>query len=425
MPASALALTRAYRPNHRDAEELTMAKFQWQATTRTGDKRSGIIDADSAAAAEDRLRGEGLSNMRVKREGGLNINLQLGSGVPPKDLQIFTRQLATMIDAGLPLVQCLDILATQSSNPAFQRILSSVKNSVEQGATFSDSLRKHPKVFDELYVNLVAAGEVGGILDTILNRLAGYIEKAVKLKGQLKSAMYYPAGILFVAIAVICVMLIKVIPTFEKMYKDLGNAKLPGPTLVVVNLSHSFVNYWYLIFGGIAGAVAGIVLARRTEAGQEFFDRLLLKIPVVGSVLRKIVVARFTRTLGTLLSSGVPILDALDICGKTAGNRVVQAGINKARDKISEGHDMAGPLGDSRVFPTMVVQMIGVGEQTGAMDQMLQKIADFYEEEVDTAVASMTSLIEPIMMAFLGVVVGGLIIAMYLPIFKLAGNVSG
>jgi type IV pilus assembly protein PilC len=362
----------------------------------------------------------------VRREGGinLNVNIQIGTGVTPKDLQIFTRQLATMIDAGLPLVQCLDILANQSENKAFQKILFSVKNSVEQGATFSDSLKKHPKVFDDLYVNLVAAGEVGGILDTILNRLAVYIEKAVKLKGQLTSAMYYPAGILVVAIGVICVMLIKVIPTFEKMYKDMGNAKLPGPTLVVVNLSHTFIDRWYLIFGTIAAIVVGLAAARSTEQGTEIIDRVLLRLPVIGPTLRKIVVARFTRTLGTLLASGVPILDALDICARTAGNRVVQAGILKAKDKISEGHDMASPLGESKVFPTMVVQMIGVGEQTGAMDQMLTKIADFYEEEVDAAVAGLTSLIEPVMMAFLGVVVGGLIIAMYLPIFKLAGTVG-
>jgi type IV pilus assembly protein PilC len=389
-----------------------MAKFQWEGTTRAGEKRKGVIEADNANAAEERLRGDGLSNMRVKREGGFNINIQIGSGVTPKDLQVFTRQLATMIDAGLPLVQCLDILAAQSINKSFQRVLTSVKNSVEQGATFSDALKKHPKVFDELYVNLVAAGEVGGILDTILNRLAVYIEKAVKLKGQLKSAMYYPTGILIVAIAVICVMLIKVIPTFEKMYHDLGNAKLPGATLFVVKLSHSFINNWYLIFGTMVGIVVGIIAARKTDQGREFFDRILLRLPVIGPTLRKIVVARFTRTLGTLLSSGVPILDALEICAKTAGNRVVQGGILKAKDKISEGHDMAGPLAESRVFPQMVVQMIGVGEQTGAMDQMLQKIADFYEEEVDAAVSAMTSLIEPVMMAFLGVIVGGLIVAM-------------
>jgi type IV pilus assembly protein PilC len=345
--------------------------------------------------------------------------------VLPKDLQIFTRQLATMIDAGLPLVQCLDILANQTENASFKKVLFSVKNSVEQGATFSDSLRRHPKVFDELYVNLVAAGEVGGILDTILNRLAIYIEKAVKLKGQLKSAMYYPTGIMVVALGVICVMLIKVIPTFEKMFKDLGNAKLPTPTLVVVHISHGFINNWYLILGSMIGIVVGISLARRTNQGEELFDRLLLRIPILGPTLRKIIVARFTRTLGTLLASGVPILDALEICAKTAGNKIVQMAIMRAKDKISEGHDMAGPLAESKVFPTMVVQMIGVGEQTGAMDQMLQKIADFYEEEVDAAVTGLTSLIEPVMMAFLGVVVGGLIIAMYLPIFKLAGTVSG
>jgi type IV pilus assembly protein PilC len=401
-----------------------MAKFQWEATTRAGEKRKGVVEADSPAAAEERLRGEGLANPRVRRDGGININIQIGTGVQPKDLQIFTRQLATMIDAGLPLVQCLDILANQSENPSFKKILFSVKNSVEQGATFSDSLRKHPKVFDELYVNLVAAGEIGGILDTILNRLAIYIEKAVKLRGQLKSAMYYPTGILVVAIGVICVMLLKVIPVFEKMYKDMGNAKLPGATLVVVGISHGFVNRWYLIFGTIVGIVVAFVAVRRTEQGAEIIDRVMLRLPVLGPTLRKIIVARFTRTLGTLLASGVPILDALDICAKTAGNRVVQAGILRAKDKISEGHDMASPLAESKVFPTMVVQMIGVGEQTGAMDQMLTKIADFYEEEVDAAVAGLTSLIEPVMMAFLGVVVGGLIIAMYLPIFRLAGTVG-
>jgi len=403
-----------------------MAKFQWEGTTRAGEKRKGVIEADSAAVVEERLRGDGMTNMRVRKEGGFgDIQIQIGSGVTPKDLQIFTRQLATMIDAGLPLVQCLDILSNQTENKSFKKVLSSVKNSVEQGATFSDALRRHPKVFDELYVNLVGAGEIGGILDTILNRLAVYIEKAVKLKGQLKSAMYYPTGILVVAVGVICVMLIKVIPTFEKMFKDLGNAKLPAPTLFVVKISHGFINNWYLIFGTMIGIVVGLSLARRTAQGRELIDRALLRIPIVGPTLRKIIVARFTRTLGTLLASGVPILDALDICAKTAGNKVVEYALLRAKAKIAEGHNMADPLADSKVFPTMVVQMIGVGEQTGAMDAMLQKIADFYEEEVDAAVTGLTSLIEPVMMAFLGVVVGGLIIAMYLPIFKLAGTVGG
>jgi type IV pilus assembly protein PilC len=401
-----------------------MAKFQWEATTRQGEKRKGVIEAETVEAVENRLRGDGMTIQRVKKEPRA-ISFTIGSGVNPKDLQIFTRQLATMIDAGLPLVQCLDILASQTPNKAFQKVLFSVKSAVEQGSTFSDALRRHPKVFDELYVNLVAAGEIGGILDTILNRLAIYIEKNVKLKGQIKSAMFYPVGILVVALGVIAVMLLKVIPVFEDMYKQMGNAKLPGATLVVIGISHSFLDRWYLFAGTIFGTFAGVTMMRRNERGREMFDRVMLTLPVIGPILRKIVVARFTRTLGTLLASGVPILDALDICAKTAGNRVVQNGIARAREKISEGHDMAGPLAESRVFPSMVVQMIGVGEQTGAMDQMLSKIADFYEEEVDQAVASMTSLIEPIMMAFLGIVVGGLIIAMYLPIFKLAGNING
>jgi type IV pilus assembly protein PilC len=400
-----------------------MPKFQWEGTTRAGEVRKGVMEASDAEVVENRLRAEGLTIKKVKKESA-QISIQFGSGVQPKDLQIFTRQMATMIDAGLPLVQCLDILSTQTPNKIFGRILGSVKSQVEQGATFSDALRKHPKVFDDLFCNLVAAGEVGGILDTILNRLATYIEKAVKLKGQLKSAMVYPIGILCVAAGVIAVMLIKVIPTFENMYKEFGNAKLPGATQFVINLSHGFANRWYLYVGTIVGLFVGSGMLRRTDNGKEVFDRILLRLPVIGPLLRKIVVARFTRTLGTLLSSGVPILDALEICARTSGNRVVQSGIMRARDKIAEGHDMAGPLAESKVFPSMVVQMIGVGEQTGAMDQMLQKVADFYEEEVDTAVGAMTSLIEPIMMAFLGIVVGGLIIAMYLPIFKLAGNIN-
>jgi len=399
-----------------------MARFLWEATTRAGEKRRGAMEADSAVQVEARLRGDGLTIDRVRREP---IQITIGSGVTPKDLQVFTRQLAMMIDAGLPLVQCLDILAIQTPNKIFARILGQVKSTVEQGATFSDALRRHPKVFDDLYVNLVAAGEVGGILDTILNRLAVYIEKAVKLRGQIRSALFYPVSILVVAIAVIAVMLLKVIPTFASMYKEMGHADLPAATKFVINLSRGFVTRWYLYAGALFGVVAGSAMIRRTDRGKEIFDRVLLRLPILGGTLRKIVVARFTRTLGTLLNSGVPILDALDICSRTAGNKVVEQAIARARDKIAEGHDMAGPLAESRVFPAMVVQMIGVGEQTGAMDQMLQKIADFYEEEVDAAVSALTSLIEPVMMAFLGVVVGGLIIAMYLPIFKLASNIQG
>ena len=400
-----------------------MAKFSWEGTTRTGESRRGTIEAPDETAATNRLRADQITVKRV-RKARAEINIKIGSGVGSDDLKIFTRQLAVMIDAGLPLVQAIDILANQTENVHFAKVLQSVKSSVEQGATFSDSLRKHPRVFDELYTNLVAAGEVGGILDAILNRLATYIEKAVKLKKQLQSAMIYPAAILLVAVGVVCVMLLKVIPKFEDMYKQFPGAKLPKPTQFVISISHNFLDAWPYIVATFFSLAVIFTVVGRTEGGKNFFHAAVLKVPLIGGTLRKIIVARFTRTLGTLLSSGVPILDSLEICGKTAGNRVVQRAIMHARAKISEGMDMAGPLGDTNVFPTMVVQMIGVGEQTGALDQMLNKIADFYEEEAEASVKALTSLIEPVMMAFLGVVVGGLLIAMYMPVFELAGNID-
>jgi type IV pilus assembly protein PilC len=400
-----------------------MAKFQWEAAARGGEVKRGVMEAVDETAVANRLRAEQLSPRKIKKQSSA-LNITIGSGVTPKELQVFTRQLATMVDAGLPLVQCLDILAGQTDNKIFATHLYQIKASVEQGSTFSDALRKHPKIFDDLYVNLVAAGEVGGILDTILNRLATYIEKSVKLKSAVKSALVYPIGVLVVAIGVIAVMLVKVIPTFENMYKEFEGAKLPGPTKFVIKLSDGFIAGWYWWVSILLAVVGLLMLGLRTNRGREILDRVLLRMPIIGGVLRKIVVARFTRTLGTLLASGVPILDALDICAKTSGNREVAKAILHARSRISEGQDMAGPLGETRVFPSMVTQMIGVGEQTGAMDQMLQKVADFYEDEVDTAVAAMTSLIEPIMMAFLGIVVGGLIVAMYLPVFDLASNID-
>jgi len=400
-----------------------MAKFQWEARTRSGDSRQGVMEADNAAEVQERLRDQGMEPEVVKKAGG-GGGLSFGSGVAEKDVVIFTRQLATMIDAGLPLVQCLDILSSQTENKNFARILSNVKGTVEQGATFSDALRKHPKVFDQLYVNLIAAGEVGGILDTILHRLATYIEKAVKLKRQVKGAMTYPIAVLGVALIVVSVLLTKVIPVFENMFKEMRAGELPGPTKVVINLSNGFIANWYIIAGVGIAAFVGFTTFVKTEKGRRIFDGFLLRIPVIGNVLRKVVVARFTRTLGTLLSSGVPILDALDICARTSGNVVVEEGIMYAREKISEGKDLAGPLEEAKVFPSMVVQMIGVGEQTGAMDAMLQKIADFYEDEVDVAVAGLTAMMEPVMMVFLGGIIGGLIIAMYLPIFDLAGNIG-
>ncbi len=400
-----------------------MAKYHWEGTTRAGEVRRGSLEAASEDAVVNRLRSEQITPRKIKK-AAREIKFQLGTGVSHKDILVFTRQLATMIDAGLPLVQCLDILGTQTENQSFAKVLLSVKSHVEAGATFSDALRRHPKVFDELFVNLIAAGEIGGILDTILNRLSEYIEKSVKLKRQVKSAMVYPSAIFGVAIIVVVVMLTKVIPVFENMYAEFRGAVLPAPTRFVIGLSNGFVSRWYIFFGVTVAFVVGMTALLRNPRGRELFDGFILKVPVIGSVLRKVIVARFTRTLGTLLASGVPILDSLEICAKTSGNKVVQAAIMYARQKISEGKDLASPLGETKIFPSMVVQMIGVGEQTGAMDQMLQKIADFYEDEVDTAVSAMTALMEPIMMVFLGGVIGGLIVAMYLPVFELAGNIN-
>lgn len=401
-----------------------MPKFAWQGVTRAGDSRKGVMEAADMDAVANRLRAENITPKRVRRAGFGDFQLSLGSGIQQEDILIFTRQLATMIDAGLPLVQCLDILANQTENKGMAKVLFGVKHSVESGTSFSDALRRYPKVFDQLYTNLVAAGEIGGILDTILNRMSAYIEKSVKLKRQVKGALLYPIIIFIVALGVVAVMLGKVIPTFQDMYSTFDGAKLPAPTEFVIGLSNGFVNYWYVYMLIAAGITAIMSWLLTSKQGRKIFDAGILWVPVFGSLLRKVVVARFTRTLGTLLSSGVPILDALEICGRTAGNNTVEGAINNARQSVSEGQDLAGPLLATKVFPSMVVEMIGVGEQTGTMDQMLAKIADFYEEEVDVAVGALTKAIEPAMMAFLGVVVGGLLIAMYLPVFELAGNIK-
>jgi type IV pilus assembly protein PilC len=365
-----------------------------------------------------------LSPTVVKRQP-IQINLPtIGTGVKTNDIVIFTRLFATMIDAGLPIVQCLEILSSQAENKRFGKILSQVRSSVEGGLTLSDAMRRFPKIFDNLFVNLVAAGEAGGILDTILQRLSQYLEKAQKLKRRVKGAMSYPIIVLFIAAIVVVVLLTKVIPVFEKMFKDFGGGKLPAPTQLVIDLSYAMRNYLPFIVAGLVVLVTAWRLILRTRKGRLAWDGMLLKLPILGTVLRKTVVARFTRTMGTLLSSGVPILDAMEIVGKTAGNVVVQDGIMFVRARISEGKDMSTPLMETGLMPPMVVQMISVGEQTGALDAMLTKIADFYEEEVDVAVASMTSMIEPLLMVFLGTVVGGLVIAMYLPIFEMAGNIK-
>lgn len=405
-----------------------MAKFSWEGKTRTGQVQKGEMEAPNEAAVTATLRRQGITPSNIKARGkGLDMELKIPGFEPKistKDLVVFTRQFSTMIDAGLPLVQCLDILSRQQDNSTFKKILLQVKEDVESGSTFAEALKKHPKAFDELYVNLVAAGEVGGILDTILNRLAAYIEKALKLKKQVKSAMTYPTTIIGIAVVVIAVILIFVIPAFEKMFADFGGA-LPGPTQVVINLSNFIQDYILVIIAAIVIFIWGFKRIYKTQAGRKKIDDWALKLPIMGILIRKVAVAKFTRTLGTMMSSGVPILDGLDIVAKTAGNKTVENAIYKVRQSISEGKTIAEPLEKSGVFPPMVCQMIAVGEQSGAVDTMLNKIADFYDDEVDDAVANLTAMMEPLLMLFLGTTVGGLVIAMYLPIFKLAGTVGG
>jgi type IV pilus assembly protein PilC len=402
-----------------------MAEFIWEARARTGEMRKGIMEANDADAVNERLRQQNLNPVKVKKKAR-EFNLTFGSGVDVKDLVTFTRLFATMIDAGLPLVQCLEILQAQQRNKVFQNVLRDVKANVEQGGTFSDSLAKHPKVFDELFVNLVQAGETGGILDNIMNRLSVYLEKRQKLIRQVRGALAYPSIVFMIAIGVMTVMLTFVIPAFENMFKEFGGGKdaLPALTRFMVALSHSFVSYLPLIALVGIGVSTAFVYFYRTPKGKKVIHRTLLAAPIMGPVLQKIAVARFTRTLGTLLQSGVPILDALEICAKTSGNVIIEQGIMHVRQRISEGRNMAEPLMEAKVFPDMVVQMIAVGEQTGALDQMLNKIADFYEEETDVAVAAMTSMLEPIMMVGIGGMVGVVLVSMYLPIFSLAGNIK-
>ncbi len=403
-----------------------MPVFTWEGRTRAGQIKKGVLEAANEAAVMAQLRMQQISPMKVKaKPRDILAGVKLFKSRPKtRDLVAFTRQFATMIDAGLPLVQCLEILADQQPKEGFREVLRQVKSDVEQGATFADALRRHPKVFDDLYVNLVAAGEIGGILDTILNRLALYLEKADALKRKVKSAMVYPIAVIVVSIGVIALLLVKVIPVFEKMFSDFGGV-LPGPTLMVIGVSH-FLQV-YLIYFLIAGAAA-VFAVKQARARFERFrmatDAFVLRLPIFGSLLKKVAVARFTRTFGTMLSSGVPILDALDICAKTAGNKVIEQGLMRTRTGISEGKTIAEPLAQAKVFPGMVVQMITVGEQTGAMDAMLGKIADFYEEEVDQAVSALTSLLEPMLMVFLGGTIGAILIAMYLPIFKIAETVG-
>jgi type IV pilus assembly protein PilC len=401
-----------------------MPVYRWQGVSPKGDTLKGEMEATSREAVIIRLRSQRIqpNPARIKEKGkGLDYEIPLpsfGAPVKARDVVIFTRQFATMIDAGLPIVQCLQILAAQSESVPFRKVINSVKDDVESGTTLAEGIRKHNKVFSDLYTSMVQAGEVGGILDTILVRLANYLEKAAKLKSKIKGAMIYPSCIVAAAVIVTAVLLIWVIPVFAEVFGSFG-AALPAPTQFVINLSHFTIEHIWFLMGVPIAAGFAIRAANKTDAGQMWIDRALLRVPIFGTLIRKSAVARFTRTLATLISSGVPILDALAITARTAGNRVVEQAIVMARASISSGRTIAEPLIESKVFPPMVCQMISVGETTGSLDSMLQKIADFYEDEVDNTVANLMSLLEPAVILFLGVVIGGLVISMYLPIFQL------
>lgn len=404
-----------------------MDVYVWEGRSRKGTIEKGEISANNEAAVRLQLRRQQIQALKIQvkpKDILKSLKFPKSRRVKEKELVVFTRQFATMIDAGLPLVQCLEILASQQQNAAFKDILTKVKGDVEAGSTFADALRNHPRVFNDLFCNLVAAGEAGGILDTILNRLAAYIEKTMNLKKKVKGAMVYPSVVLSIALVVVAGLLLFVIPVFQKMFADMGGT-LPAFTQFVIYLSELMRRYFLFIAGGMVILVVAFVRWYRTEKGRMIVDDLLLKIPVMGPLIKKVAIAKFTRTLGTMLSSGVPIMEGLDIVARTSGNKTIERAILRTKASIGEGKTIAEPLGASKIFPAMVVQMISVGESTGALDSMLSKIADFYDDEVDAAVAALTSLIEPALMVFLGITVGGLVIAMYLPIFQMASVIGG
>ena len=390
-------------------------------TTVKGKVQTGEIEADNKQSALSKLKQKNIRVAGVKKKFESDF-LSNKKPITERDIVIFTRQFSTMVDAGLPLVQCLEILGKQSDNPSFGEIITKIKTDIESGSNLSDSMRKHPKVFNSLYANLVEAGEAGGILDTILGRLANYIEKALALKKKVKTAMVYPGAIITVAVTVVAFLMVFVIPTFATMFSA-GGAELPGPTALVMDISNFFTNQWYFVIGG---PILFFILFKKvyaTERGKIEIDRFALKLPVFGMLIRKVSTAKFSRTLGTLISSGVPLIEGMDICARTAGNKIVEIAILNSIEAIKEGETIAAPLARENVFPAMVIQMIDVGESAGALDSMLSKIADFYDEEVDTAVDGLTALLEPMLMVFLGIVVGFIVVAMYLPIFKMGETV--
>jgi type IV pilus assembly protein PilC len=399
-----------------------MPTFEWKGRGRAGDT-AGVLVADTKDAVIATLRRQQIVVTAVKEKGKELAFPKFGGRVPPQLIAIFTRQFSVMIDAGLPLVQCLEILGSQQENKVFKRALIQIRQDVESGSNLADSMRKHPKIFNDLFTNMVAAGEAGGILDTILQRLSTYIEKAVKLNSQVKSAMIYPVAVISIACIVVAIILWKVIPVFASLFISLG-AQLPLPTRVVIALSNFIAGYWWLIALVIGATIYSIRRYHETYKGKRVLDGFLLRMPIIGILLRKIATARFCRTLSTLTSSGVPILDGLTITARTAGNAIIEDAIMATRKSVEEGKTISEPLGDTDVFPSMVVQMIAVGEQTGALDTMLSKIADFYEDEVDVAVAGLMKLLEPVLIAFLGVAIGGIVIAMYMPMFTLISQIG-
>ena len=400
-----------------------MPTFEWKGRARGGQDQTGVLVADNKETVISMLRRQQIVVTAVKEKGRELAVPKWGGRVPAKDIAIFTRQFSVMIDAGLPLVQCLEILGSQQENKTFKKSLLQIRQDVESGSSLADSMRKHPKIFNDLYTNMVAAGEAGGILDTILQRLATYIEKSVKLNAQVKSAMIYPVAVISIAVIVVAIIMWKVIPVFAALFKGLG-ATLPMPTVIVIAISNFIADFWWLITIVIIALIFFIRQYHKTYKGKRVLDNLLLKAPVFGILMRKIAVARFCRTLATLTASGVPILDGLQITARTAGNSIVEDAIMATRKSVEEGKTISEPLADTEVFPPMVVQMIAVGEQTGALDNMLSKIADFYEDEVDIAVAGLMKLLEPVLIAFLGVAIGGIVIAMYMPMFTLIGQIQ-
>ena len=402
-----------------------MPVFIWEGVTKKNEEKKGEMEAVDEITVRSLLRRQGFKSIEVKKKPKdlMEYFPFMQGKIKEKSVVVFCRIFSTMINAGLPLIQCLDLLAQQEQNKAFSKIIRTVKEDIEGGTSLTNALRKYPQLFDELFVNLVAAGEAGGILDVILERLSNYMEKAMKLKARVKGAMTYPAAVLVISMAVVALLLLKVIPVFQKMFEGMGG-ELPALTAALISASKFMQNYWYIIAGIMVAIYIAFKQYYKTEKGRWTVDALVLKAPVFGDLLKKVAVAKFSRTLSTMMSSGVPILEGLAIVSKTSGNVVIEDALMKTRQSISEGQSIAEPLTKTGIFPAMVVQMIAVGEATGALDAMLAKIANFYDDEVDVAVDSLTALLEPVMMVFLGGVVGGMIVAMYLPIFKLASVVG-